>query len=178
MENEVKTILKTLGDDPDREGLKDTPKRVSEMMKYLTSGYTSDIDSVINGAYFAEPYQGVVMLKDVEFFSLCEHHLLPFWGRVHIGYIPNAKIIGISKIARIIEVFARRLQIQERLTEQIAACIEEQLRPKGVGVIIEASHCCMMMRGVEQSQSKLITHVFKGEFQVNKEKRDEFLKTI
>ncbi len=148
MENEVTSILKAIGEDPSREGLLNTPKRVRKAYEFLTSGYKADIDTIVNGAIFEEDSQGMVLVRDIEMYSLCEHHLLPFFGKAHVGYIPNKKIIGISKIPRIVDVFARRLQVQERMTEQIAYALMEVLDPLGVAVVIKAKHLCMMMRGV------------------------------
>jgi len=176
MQEQIKKILKDLGENPDREGLRGTPKRVEESLKFLTKGYDMDVKKVINGAIFKEDYHEMVVVKDIEIYSLCEHHMLPFVGRVHVGYIPNGHVIGLSKIARVVEVFARRLQVQERLTKQIADALETNLKPSGVAVIIEAEHFCMMMRGVEKQNSKTITSAMRGCFLKDPKSREEFLK--
>ncbi|PJZ54367.1 GTP cyclohydrolase I FolE [Leptospira adleri] len=178
MEEEVVKILKSIGEDPNREGLRDTPKRVSKAYDFLTSGYRADINTLVNGAIFDEPTEGMVLVRDIEMYSLCEHHLLPFYGRAHVAYLPNKKIIGISKIPRIVDVFARRLQVQERLTEQIAYAIQEVLDPQGVAVVIKAKHLCMMMRGVEKQNSELFTSCMLGAFKDNMVTRSEFLDLI
>ncbi|WP_410985054.1 GTP cyclohydrolase I FolE [Bacillus cereus] len=161
------SIIKNIGEDPNREGLLKTPERAAKAIKFLTSGYEQDIDKMFNGAIFEENINNnnMVIVKDIEFFSLCEHHMLPFWGVCHVGYIPNGKIVGLSKIARLVNLYARRLQVQERLTEQIAHTLQEYLEPHGVAVIIEAKHLCMMMRGVEKQQSKTVTDSMVGVFQ-------------
>jgi GTP cyclohydrolase IA len=171
----MRGVLEKLGEDPAREGLVRTPLRVEKALRFLTNGYQTDIDSVVNGALFDVRYDQMVIVKDIEFFSLCEHHLLPFFGKAHVAYLPSEKVIGLSKIARIVDVFARRLQVQERLTRQIAETINEVLRPKGAGVIMEARHFCMMMRGVEKQQSSTVTSAMLGAFREQKETRDEFL---
>ena len=153
MEEHIRSILKALGEDPDREGLKKTPARVSEALTFLTRGYRTDPDKVINDALFTEEYEEMIVQKDIDFFSLCEHHLLPFFGKAHVAYIPRHKIVGVSKLARLVDVFARRLQVQERLTNQIATTIMGKLDPMGVAVVIEAEHLCMRMRGVEKQNS-------------------------
>lgn len=168
-------ILEHLGEDPKREGLVRTPMRAEKAMQFLTSGYSMDIDRIVNGALFNVEYDEMVIVKDVEFFSLCEHHLLPFYGKAHVAYLPGDKVIGLSKIPRIVDMFARRLQVQERLTQQIAETISQVLTPKGVGVIIEARHFCMMMRGVEKQHSGAVTSAMLGAFRDQKETRDEFL---
>jgi len=175
---EVRHMLTALGEDPSREGLLRTPERVDKAMKFLTSGYHIDIDKVVNGAIFAEKYDEMVIVKDIEFFSLCEHHMLPFYGKAHVAYLARNKVIGLSKIPRIVDVFARRLQIQERLTQDIARCLDEKLDPLGVGVIIEAQHFCMMMRGVEKQHSGTVTSAMLGAFRHKKETRDEFLSLV
>jgi len=178
MQEEVKKIIEELGEDPNREGLRDTPKRVEKSLKFLTEGYSKNIDEVINGAIFEEDYNELVLVKDIELYSLCEHHLLPFVGRAHVGYIPNKRVIGLSKIARVVDIFARRLQVQERLTKQIVEAFEEKLQPKGVAVIIEAEHYCMMMRGVEKQNSKMVTSAMRGSFLKDIRSREEFLKLV
>jgi GTP cyclohydrolase I len=168
--------LELLGEDPEREGLLRTPHRVATSLAWLTRGYEMDVQQVVNGALFdAEGASNMVMVRDIELYSLCEHHMLPFFGKAHVAYIPNGKIVGLSKLPRIVEVFARRLQVQERLTEQIAGAIDEVLKPMGVGVVVEAYHLCMMMRGVEKQNSKTITSAVRGLFRSDQRTRDEFL---
>ncbi|MCS7043330.1 MAG: GTP cyclohydrolase I FolE [Bryobacteraceae bacterium] len=174
----MREILRELGEDPRREGLLATPMRAEKALRFLTSGYTADIHKIVNGAIFNERCDEMVVVKDIEFFSLCEHHLLPFYGKAHVAYIPKNKIIGLSKIPRIVDVFARRLQVQERMTQQIAACIQEVLDPLGVAVITEARHFCMMMRGVEKQHSSTTSSAMLGEFRRRKETRDEFLSHV
>lgn len=174
----MKEILRALGEDPSREGLLSTPMRSEKALRFLTSGYTADIHKIVNGAIFNERCDEMVVVKDIEFFSLCEHHLLPFYGKAHVAYIPKNKIIGLSKIPRLVDVFARRLQVQERLTQQIAACLQEVLDPLGVAVITEARHFCMMMRGVEKQHSSTTSSAMLGEFRRRKETRDEFLSHV
>src|SRR5678810_52165 len=165
-----------LGEDPDREGLKRTPQRVATALAWLTRGYEMDVEHVVNGALFdAEGATNMIMVRDIELYSLCEHHMLPFFGRAHVAYIPNGHIVGLSKIPRIVEVFARRLQVQERLTEEIASAIDDVLKPTGVGVVIEAFHLCMMMRGVEKQNSRTITSALRGAFRSDQRTREEFL---
>jgi GTP cyclohydrolase IA len=171
----VRKMITLIGEDPNREGLKKTPERFEKAFKYLTSGYHQNVDHVLNGATFSVSYDEMVVVKDIEFFSLCEHHLLPFFGKCHVAYLPNKRVIGLSKVARLVNMFARRLQIQERLTSQIAQAIEEKISPEGVGVIIEARHLCMQMRGVEKQHGKAVTSAMLGCFRHNKETRDEFL---
>ena len=171
----VKTILSEIGEDVERKGLVKTPERVAKAYKFLTQGYTKDISMVMNNAIFEEEYDEMVIVKDIDFYSLCEHHLLPFYGKVHVAYIPKGKIVGLSKIPRIVDVFARRLQVQERLTRQIADTLQEYLKPEGVGVIIEAYHMCMMMRGVEKQNSITSTSAMLGVFQDDERTRNEFL---
>jgi GTP cyclohydrolase I len=178
LEEYVAGILKEIGEDPDREGLLRTPHRVAKALEFLTSGYKKDIGQVMNGAIFAERYSEMVMVKDIDFFSMCEHHLLPFFGRAHVAYIPNGKIVGLSKVPRIVEVFARRLQVQERMTQQIADTLYEYLQPDGVGVVIEARHMCMMMRGVEKQNSFATTSAMLGVFRDDARTRQEFLSLI
>jgi GTP cyclohydrolase I len=177
MEKLVREMLKKIGEDPKREGLAKTPKRVAEAWQFLTRGYGQDVKDVINGALFEADGQNMIIVKDIEVYSMCEHHLLPFYGRCHIGYIPNGKVIGVSKLARIADVFARRLQIQERLTNQIAQALMEHLEPEGVGVVVEARHLCMMMRGVEKQNSFMITSAVLGSFR-DLPTRTEFLKLL
>ena len=172
----VAEMIRRLGDDPDREGLKETPERVAKSMAFLTQGYGMKSDDVINGALFEECHRNMVLVKDIEMYSLCEHHLLPFFGKVHVAYIPNGKIVGLSKTARLVEVYARRLQVQERMTEQIAQAIWERVEPEGVGVVVEAYHLCMMMRGVQKQNSKTITSAMRGSFLEDQMTRDEFLR--
>jgi GTP cyclohydrolase I len=174
----VKQILERLGEDPRREGLARTPERVERALQFLTSGYEVDVNEIVNGALFAVKYDEMVIMKDIEFFSMCEHHMLPFFGKVHVAYIPRDKVIGLSKLPRIVDVFARRLQIQERMTQQIAQTIQEMIEPVGVGVICEARHFCMMMRGVEKQHSGAVTSAMLGAFRNRKETRDEFLSLV
>jgi GTP cyclohydrolase IA len=174
----MRRIIELLGEDPAREGLQRTPHRFEKAMKFLTSGYNQDPEKLLNGAMFKVCYDAMVVVKDIEVFSLCEHHLLPFFGKCHVAYIPNKKVVGLSKIPRLVNMFARRLQIQERLTSQIAKAIQEKLDPQGVGVIIEARHLCMVMRGVEKQNSKAVTSAMLGAFRDKKETRDEFLALV
>lgn len=178
MENLVTDILTEVGEDPNREGLLRTPERVAKAYEYLTQGYNMDIDEVLNEAIFTQEYDEMVLVKDIDFFSLCEHHMLPFYGKAHVAYIPNGKVVGISKIPRIVDVFGRRLQIQERMTRQIADTIVEYLSPLGVAVVIEANHMCMMMRGVEKQNSVTTTSAMLGAFQHEPSARLEFLNLI
>lgn len=172
----IRRQLELLGEDPDREGLMRTPQRVANSLAWLTRGYEMDVEHVVgNGIFDAEHATNMVMVRDIELYSLCEHHMLPFYGKAHVAYIPDGKIVGISKLPRIVEVFARRLQVQERLTEQIASALNDVLRPQGVGVIIEAYHLCMMMRGVEKQNSKTITSAVRGLFRSDPRTREEFL---
>jgi len=174
----VQEILSRLGEDPGRDGLKRTPERVDQALKFLTSGYRVDIGKIVNGALYDVKYDEVVVVKDIEFFSLCEHHMLPFFGKMHVAYLPKDKVIGLSKIPRIVDAFARRLQIQERLTQEVAQTIQEIIKPHGVGVICEARHFCMMMRGVEKQHSGAMTSAMLGAFRDCKETRDEFLALV
>ncbi|MBA4250160.1 MAG: GTP cyclohydrolase I FolE [Chlorobiaceae bacterium] len=174
----VKNILTEIGEDPQREGLLNTPKRVAKAYEYLTSGYHKSIDKVLNGAIFNENYDEMVLVKNIDFYSLCEHHLLPFYGKIHVAYIPDGKIIGLSKIPRLVEVFARRLQVQERMTKQLSETIEEYLQPKGVAVVAEGYHMCMMMRGVEKQNSYAITSAVRGLFRDDARARNEFFNLI
>jgi GTP cyclohydrolase IA len=174
----ARRMIVQLGEDPDREGLRRTPERFEKALRYLTSGYGQDPAEILNGAMFSVTYDEMVVVKDIEVYSLCEHHLLPFFGRCHVAYIPNKKVVGLSKIARLVNMYARRLQIQERLTSQIAQTLEDKLSPQGVGVIIEARHLCMVMRGVEKQNSAAMTSAMLGVFRENKQTRDEFLALI
>jgi GTP cyclohydrolase I len=178
MQELIRRLLAELGEDPSREGLRDTPKRVEKALKFLTSGYDADIDTVLNNALFTVDYNEMVIVRDIDFYSLCEHHMLPFFGKCHIAYIPKGKVIGLSKIPRLVEVFARRLQIQERMTNQIAETIRAKIEPLGVAVVIEASHLCMAMRGVEKQNAFAITSAMLGGFQNDARTRMEFLELI
>ena len=171
----MRRVLSELGEDPQREGLVRTPLRAEKALRFLTSGYRMDLKQIVNEALFNVQYDEMVIVKDIEFFSLCEHHLLPFNGKAHVAYLPSGKVIGLSKIPRIVDMFARRLQVQERMTQQIAQTLQEVLQPKGVGVILEARHFCMMMRGVEKQHSGTVTSAMLGAFRERKETRDEFL---
>ena len=177
IKNNFERIIDLLGEDKDREGLKKTPMRAAKAMKFLTQGYTMEPKEILQNALFNEDYNEMVIVKDIELYSLCEHHMLPFFGKAHIAYIPNGKIVGLSKIPRVVDVFSRRLQVQERLTEQVLECINETLEPIGVGVVIEASHMCMMMRGVQKQNSTTTTSGFRGAFK-NTDTRNEFLNLI
>jgi GTP cyclohydrolase I len=174
----VREILGELGENPERDGLKRTPERFEKALRFLTSGYNQDPAKLLNGAMFDVAYDEMVVVKDIELYSLCEHHLLPFFGKCHVAYLPDKKVVGLSKVARLVDMFARRLQIQERLTSQIATAIQEQLHPQGVGVIVEARHLCMVMRGVEKQNSTTTTSAMLGAFRDNKQTRDEFLALV
>ncbi|KPK79294.1 MAG: GTP cyclohydrolase [Gemmatimonas sp. SM23_52] len=174
----VRAQLRLLGEDPGRPGLLRTPERVEESLRWLTRGYEMDLEQVIGDGVFEAEHDEMVIVKDIELYSLCEHHLLPFFGKAHIAYIPDGRIVGFSKLPRIVEVFARRLQVQERLTDQIARAIQEMVKPKGVGVVVEAAHLCMMMRGVEKQNSRTITSSVQGVFRTDQRTRDEFLKLV
>jgi GTP cyclohydrolase I len=178
MQELLRRLLTELGEDPDREGLISTPKRVEKALSFLTSGYRADIDEVLNGALFTVDYSEMVIVKDIDFYSLCEHHLLPFFGKCHVAYIPTNKVIGLSKIPRLVDVFSRRLQIQERLTNQIANTIHEKIAPLGVAVVMEATHLCMSMRGVQKQNSFAVTSAMQGAFRNNARTRMEFLELI
>lgn len=178
IENSIKTIIKEVGENPEREGLLKTPHRVAKAYEFLTQGYRKDVKEVLNSAIFNEKYDEMVIVKDIDFYSMCEHHLLPFFGKVHIAYIPDGKIVGLSKIPRIVDIFARRLQVQERMTQEIADTIEEYLSPRGVGVVAEAYHMCKMMRGVEKQNSNTITSAMHGIFKSDARTRSEFLDLI
>lgn len=171
-------VLENLGEDPSREGLRDTPKRVAKSMQFLLHGYNQDPEQIIRGAMFREDYQQMVLVKDIEVYSMCEHHMIPFFGKAHVAYIPNNYITGLSKIARVVEAYARRLQVQERLTTQIRDCIQETLKPMGVAVVIEAKHMCMVMRGIQKQNSVTTTSAFTGAFINNSKTREEFIHLI
>jgi GTP cyclohydrolase I len=178
MQETIRAMLRELGEDPMREGLLDTPKRVEKAYRFLTSGYQANIDQVLNNALFTVDYSEMVIVKDIDFYSLCEHHLLPFFGKCHVAYIPSTKVIGLSKIPRVVDVFARRLQVQERLTNQIADTIRDKIAPLGVAVVMEATHLCMSMRGVEKQNSFCVTSAMQGAFRDNSRTRMEFLELI
>ena len=178
MQEIIRQLLAELGENPSREGLLDTPKRVEKSLRFLTSGYAADVDAVLNNALFTVDYNEMVIVKDIDFYSLCEHHLLPFFGKCHVAYIPNNRVIGLSKIPRLVDVFARRLQVQERLTSQIAETIREKVTPIGVAVVVEATHLCMSMRGVEKQNSFAVTSAMLGAFRDNARTRTEFLELI
>ncbi|HEY3936864.1 MAG TPA: GTP cyclohydrolase I FolE [Bryobacteraceae bacterium] len=174
----IREVVRALGEDLQRDGLAQTPERVEKALRYLTSGYSADLAQIVNGALFDVDYDEMVIVRDIEFFSMCEHHMLPFFGKMHVAYLPDKKVIGLSKIPRIVDVFARRLQIQERLTQQIAETIRDLITPKGVAVICEARHFCMMMRGVEKQHSGAITSAMLGAFRDNQETRNELLSLV
>ncbi len=174
----VRAILSTLGEDPEREGLQKTPERVAAALSFLTSGYEQDPEAIINGALFTEDYQEMILEKDIDFFSLCEHHLLPFHGKAHVAYIPRRHIVGVSKLARLVDAYARRLQVQERLTNQIAQTVMERIKPLGVAVVMEAEHMCMRMRGVQKQNSTIITSALLGAFRTQEKTRAEFMNLI
>ncbi|MGA8014591.1 MAG: GTP cyclohydrolase I FolE [Candidatus Dormiibacterota bacterium] len=174
----TRELLMELGEDPEREALLRTPGRVAESLRYLTQGYSQNVEDVIRGAVYAEPYEEMVVVRDVEVYSLCEHHLLPFYGRAHIAYMPRDRIVGLSKLPRVVDVFARRLQVQERLTTQIAEALDQALNPHGVAVVIEAYHLCMMMRGVQKQNSQTVTSALTGSFRTDPKSRSEFLELI
>src|SRR6267154_3522328 len=178
MQSLIRQLLAELGEDPDREGLVNTPKRVEKALRFLTSGYEADVDEVINNALFSVDYSEMVIVKDIDFYSLCEHHLLPFFGKCHIAYVPSTKVIGLSKIPRLVDIFSRRLQVQERLTKQIADTIRDKIAPLGVAVVMEATHLCMSMRGVEKQNSFAVTSAMHGGFRDSARTRMEFLELI
>jgi len=178
MQDIIRELLVELGEDPSREGLLNTPQRVEKSLRFLTNGYAADVDAVLNNALFTVDYNEMVIVKDIDFYSLCEHHLLPFFGRCHVAYIPQGRVLGLSKIPRLVEIFARRLQVQERLTNQIAETLREKIRPLGVGIVMEASHLCMSMRGVEKQNSVAVTSAMLGVFQHDARTRMEFLELI
>ena len=178
MDKLIESILEELGEDPKRQGLRKTPARVVETLKFLTKGYSENVEEVLKGAFFDVQYDEMVIIRNIEVYSLCEHHLLPFFGKCHVGYLPSSKVIGLSKVTRLVEMFARRLQVQERLTRQIADTLNEQANPQGVGVIIEAQHLCMMMRGVEKQNAKVTTSALLGKFRQDQRSRMEFLDLV
>ena len=178
MQDIIRQLLAGLGEDPSREGLVDTPKRVEQSLRYLTSGYDTDVDTMLNNALFTVDYSEMVIVKDIDFYSLCEHHLLPFFGKCHVAYIPNGKVVGLSKIPRLVDIFARRLQVQERLTNQIANTLREKIKPLGVAVVTEATHLCMAMRGVGKQNSVAVTSAMLGAFREDARTRSEFLNLI
>ena len=174
----LRELLGSLGEDPDREGLQDTPRRAAKALRYLTGGYHMRVEDILNGALYGVTYDEMVIVKDIELFSLCEHHMLPFFGKCHVAYVPDKKVVGLSKIPRLVDMFARRLQIQERLTQQIAATLQERIGPQGVGVVVEARHLCMMMRGVEKQHSQTVTSAMLGVFREQQQTREEFLSLV
>lgn len=178
MQELIHSLLTHLGEDPTREGLERTPARVAESLRFLTQGYRQDIEAEINGAVFASENREMVLVRDIDFYSMCEHHMLPFFGRAHVAYLPDGKIIGLSKLARIVDVFARRLQVQENLTTQVGQCLQHHLAPKGVAVVMEAQHLCMMMRGVQKQKSSTITSAMRGSFETSTRTRAEFMSFI
>src|SRR6188472_4516763 len=178
MQELIRQLLAAMGEDSSREGLADTPKRVERSLRFLTSGYTADVDAVLNGALFSVDYNEMVIVRDIDFYSLCEHHLLPFFGKCHVAYIPNGRVIGLSKIPRLVDIFARRLQLQERMTNQIAETIREKIQPLGVAVVCEGTHLCMAMRGVEKQNSYTITSAMLGAFRDQARTRSEFLELL
>jgi GTP cyclohydrolase I len=178
MDELIRSLLMQLGEDPEREGLRKTPERVAKSLRFLTQGYSQDVADTLNGAVFREDYREMVLVRDIDFFSLCEHHLLPFYGKCHVAYVPDGKLIGLSKIPRVVEIFSRRLQMQERLTQQIADCLEQALEPSGVAVVTEAYHLCMSMRGVEKQNAYATTSAMRGLFLEDYRTRDEFVGLI
>jgi len=174
----VRDMLVQVGEDPTREGLLRTPQRVADSLRFLTGGYEQSVDEVVNGAVFAEDYSEMVLVKDIEVYSLCEHHMLPFYGKAHVAYVPDGRVVGLSKLPRIVEVFARRLQVQERLTTEIAGAIDEVLRPLGVAVVVEASHLCLMMRGIQKQNSSTVTSCMRGCFMTDERTRSEFMELL
>jgi GTP cyclohydrolase I len=178
MQQTIRRLLEEAGEDPDRDGLRETPRRVEQSLRFLTSGYTADLDAIINGALFPVEYNEMVIVRDIDVYSLCEHHLLPFFGKCHVAYIPDGNVIGLSKIPRLVDVFARRLQVQERLTSQIAETFRERVRPLGVAVVVEATHLCMAMRGVEKQNAVTTTSAMLGVFHSDARTRHEFLELI
>ena len=178
MQDIIRRLLAELGEDPAREGLLDTPKRVEQSLRFLTSGYSTDVDTVINNALFTVEYNEMVIVRDIDFYSMCEHHMLPFFGKAHVAYVPNGKVIGLSKIPRLVDIFSRRLQVQERLTSQIAECLNDRIQPLGVAVVMEATHLCKAMRGVQKQNSITITSAMRGSVQADARTRQEFLSLI
>ena len=177
-EDLVREMLARLGEDPDREGLRKTPERVANAMKWMTRGYRMDPMEMLRKAAFVEKHESMVLVRDIDFYSLCEHHMLPFFGKAHVAYIPNGRIVGLSKLARVVEIYARRLQVQERMTDQVAEAVQCTMEPAGVGVVIEAYHLCMMMRGVEKQHSRTVTSAVRGVFREDSKTRDEFLRLV
>ena len=178
MESLVRSLLVAIGEDPDRHGLRETPRRVARAYRFLTQGYQQRLEDVIGGAIFEEDHNEMVICRDIDFFSLCEHHMLPFFGRAHVAYIPNGRVIGLSKLARIVDFYARRLQLQERLNRQVAQLLQDQLQPRGVGVVMEATHLCMVMRGVQKQNSRTVTSCMLGVFERQARTREEFMNLI
>ncbi len=178
MEQAIRDLLKALGENPDREGLAHTPSRVYRALKFLTKGYQDNVEEILNGALFTVNYDEMVIVRDIEVYSMCEHHMLPFFGKCHVGYLPSDRVIGLSKIPRIVEMYARRLQVQERLTQQIAETIRDSIQPKGVAVVVVAQHLCMMMRGVEKQNTKMTTSAMLGRFRGDQRSRNEFLSLV
>jgi len=174
----IKEMLARIGEDPEREGLRETPRRVAEAMRWMTRGYRMDPMELLRKALFAEKHESMVLVRDIDLYSMCEHHMLPFFGKAHVAYIPDGRIVGLSKLARLVELYARRLQVQERLTDQVADAMQSILQPAGVGVVIEAYHLCMMMRGVEKQHSRTITSAVRGVFREDQKTRDEFLRLV
>lgn len=174
----LRELLENLGEEPGREGLQDTPRRAAKAFRYLTGGYHMRVEDILNGALYSVSYDEMVIVKDIELFSLCEHHILPFFGKCHVAYVPDKRVVGLSKIPRLVDMYARRLQIQERLTQQIAETLQEQIRPQGVGVVVEARHLCMMMRGVEKQHSQTVTSAMLGVFREQQQTREEFLSLV
>jgi GTP cyclohydrolase I len=173
---EIRRILEEIGEDPDRDGLRKTPERVEKALRWLTRGYEQSVEDAVGDAVFDERHDSMIMVRDIELYSMCEHHMLPFFGHAHVAYIPDGRIVGLSKIPRIVDIFARRLQVQERLTDQVADALMDTLHPQGVGVVIEAAHFCMMMRGVEKQNSRTVTSALRGVFKEDPKTRDEFLR--
>jgi GTP cyclohydrolase I len=178
LEPHFRAMIEAIGEDPDREGLLKTPRRAAEAFRYFTRGYQQDVRTVLNNAIFNETYDDMVIVRDIEFYSLCEHHLVPFFGKCHVGYLPAGKILGLSKVARLVEMFSRRLQVQERLTHEIAHALEEAIQPRGVAVVMQARHLCMMMRGVEKQSSQMVTSAVLGAFRERDRTRDEFMSLL
>lgn len=178
MEAHYRALMELIGEDPEREGLQATPKRAAEALRFFTKGYNQDVKTVLNNAVFEQSYDDMVIVRDIEFYSLCEHHLVPFFGKCHVGYLPGGKIVGLSKIARLVEMFSRRLQVQERLTHEIAHALDEAVQPRGVAVVMQARHLCMMMRGVEKQSSQMVTSAVLGAFRERDRTRDEFMSLL
>jgi GTP cyclohydrolase IA len=178
MEAHYRALMELIGEDPEREGLLATPRRAAEALRFFTKGYSQDVKTVLNNAIFEQSYDDMVIVRDIEFYSLCEHHLVPFFGKCHVGYLPSGKIVGLSKIARLVEMFSRRLQVQERLTHEIAHALDEAIEPRGVAVVMQARHLCMMMRGVEKQNSQMVTSAVLGAFRERDRTRDEFMSLL